>query len=122
MNKKIIFSIVLLPIMVYSCQKCPSNDVLQGTWLELTNAADKSKLIFQGNYLYFFHNNNTSIDTFSYSLDTKHSILDLTSLNKATINLSKGCDIQYHKRKKILNVWGLLPPVSGNQSVNNYKQ
>src|ERR1035437_10713174 len=102
MNKKTISSLLLLLALVFSCQKCPTNDVLQGTWTEVTSATDKSKLIFQGNYLFFFH--TPSIDTFSYTLDTKHCILSLTLLKNSTNSGSKGCDIQYHKKKKIMKI------------------
>jgi len=120
MDKTNLFSVLLLLIFVYSCQKCPTTDQLQGTWTEVTSASDKSQLVFQGDRLFFFH--NPSIDTFSYTLDTKHCILSLTLLKNSTGISSKGCTVQYHKTKKIMNVWGLFPPVSGSESVTNYKK
>ena len=121
MNKKNTSLLLLLLALVCSCQKCPTTDQLQGAWTEVTNAADKSKLIFQGDRLYFFH--TPSIDTFSYTFDTKHCTLNLTLLKNSTPTAisSKGCDVQYHKKNKIMNVWGLFPPVSGSESVTNYK-
>jgi hypothetical protein len=122
MNKKITSLFLVLFALVCSCQKCPTNDQLQGTWNEVTSAADKSKLVFQGDRLYFFH--IQIIDTFSYTFDTKHCTLGLTLLHNSVAVSSKGCDVQYHKSKKIMNVWNLFPPIAGtgNQSVNNYKQ
>ena len=93
---------------------------MQGTWIEVTKSADVSKLIFQGNdRLYFFH--TTIIDTFSYTLDRKHFTLYLTLINHPAV-VETAHQIEYHKKGKIINVWGLFPPVSGLESVTNYQQ
>lgn len=115
-----IIVLLLVVLLVWSCQKSPSPSQLLGTWNEISDDADKSKLIFwEGDSLYFFH--SSRIDTLSYVLDSKHKTLYLTLIHHPTVPVTK-CTITYHKRKKILTIVGLLPPKGGRQTITNYKQ
>lgn len=106
--------------LVWSCQKCPTPSQLTGTWIEENDVTAKSKLIFfEGDSLYFFH--STSIDTLTYTLDTKHNTIFLTFKRHLDLGISS-CSITYHKRKKILTMVGLLPANNGNATTTNYKQ
>ena len=118
MNRIIV--LVLVVSFGWSCQKSPSPNQLLGTWTELNDNADKSKLIFwEGDSLYFFY--SARIDTLSYVLDSKHNTLFLTLIHHPTIPVTK-CTITYHKRKKILTIVGLLPPKNGRPTTANYRQ
>ena len=115
------FLFILLLILAYSCTKCPTVDQLQGTWYEESNNTVKTKLTFQGNDLmYYFH--DPKIDTLSYSLDSKHKTIFLTFNHNPNNITATGYTIEYHKRKKVLTITGLLPQVLGRASITNYKQ
>ena len=120
MNNKNLVLLLLTLSLIWSCQKCPTVDQLQGSWIEIKDEPDKSKLIFEGSdRLYFFH--STSIDTLTYTLDKKHNTLFLTLTNHPNIQTSS-CNIVYHKRKKILTITGLLPQVNGHVTTTNYER
>jgi hypothetical protein len=119
MNKKNILILFVLSALIYSCRKCPTTNELQGTWIEQTDAPDKSKLIFQGDHFYFFH--TPSIDSFSYYLDKKKATLNIIPI-KSPNTASVGYQVNYHKGKKMLTVMGLFQTLSGDQSVTDYKQ
>jgi hypothetical protein len=120
MCKKGLLFLLLSLALIWSCQKCPTQDQLTGSWLEIKDGSDKSKLIFEGgDHLYFFH--ATTIDTLTYTLDRKHSTLFLVS-PKIPNAITVSCQIEYHKRKKILTISGLLPAVNGNVTITNYKR
>ena len=121
---------VIAVILSASCKKCPTTDQLQGTWIEITSSADKSKLVFQGeNRMYFYHSATISlgfmtlpapVDTFEYSLDRKHFTMFLNFPNRPSAG-SISSEIEYHKKKKILNVSSLFPSINGNVSQTNYQ-
>ncbi|HEY4800966.1 MAG TPA: hypothetical protein VII99_17950, partial [Bacteroidia bacterium] len=108
----------------------PTTDQLDGTWIEIKDGSDKSKLVFQGNnILYFYHSSSIDlgymvlpapVDTFNFTLDRKHFTLFLNFINRPSAG-SISCEISYHKRKKILNVSSLFPMVNGNVSQTNYQ-
>ena len=106
--------------LVYSCTKCPTSDQLQGTWYEQTDNATKTKLIFQGNLMIYFH--SPKIDTLSYSLDSKHKTIYMTVYPNPTKVTPMGYTIEYHKRKKVLTITGFLPNSSGSTPIAYYKQ
>lgn len=116
---KIIVTLLVVSL-AWSCQKSPSPSQLLGTWTELNDNTDKSKLIFwEGDSVYFFH--SARIDTLSYILDSKRNTLFLSLIHHPTVPATK-CTITYHKRKKILTIVGLLPPQGGKPTTANYKQ
>ena len=121
MNMRYIFSVSLLLALALSCQKAPTIDELQGTWYEQSDNTSKTKLIFQGdNMLYYFH--PPAIDTLSYLLDRKHKTVFLNLFRNPNNISPTGYEIEYHKRKKVLTITGLLPAVLGRASITNYKQ
>jgi len=120
MNKINRWSFLLVIVLVYSCAKCPTVDQLQGTWYEQSDNPTKTKLIFQGNIMYYFH--PPAIDTLSYTLDSKHKTIFLTFYRNPNNFTPTGYTIEYHKRKKVLTITGLLPDVLGRASITNYKQ
>lgn len=121
MRTKIIFPLLLLLAFICGCQKSPTHSQLIGTWTEINDETEKSKLIFfEGDSLYFFH--NPDIDTLSFILDEKHNTLYLTFIHHPATGAST-VTCTYHKRKKILTLTGLFPPKNGNQQVTtNYRQ
>lgn len=119
MSKKNIFSFLLLLAFVSSCRKCPTTNELQGTWLEQVDTPDKSKLVFNGDHLYFFH--TPSIDSFSYYLDKKKATLNVVPL-KSPGTAPVGYQINYHKGKKMLTVIGLFQTITGDPGETDYKQ
>jgi len=119
MNFKNIFFLLLFLAFVCSCRKCPTTDELQGTWIEQVDTPDKSKLIFQGDHLIFFH--TPSIDSFSYYLDKKKATLNVIPV-KSPSTAPVGYQINYHKGKKMLTVIGLFQTVSGEPAETDYKK
>ena len=121
MNKNIIYSFLLLLALACACAKCPTTDELQGTWFEQSDNAVKTKLVFQGdNLMYYFH--PPYLDTLTYSLDRKHNTIFLNLFRNVNNATPTGYEIEYHKRKKVLTITGLLPDVLGRKSITNYQQ
>jgi len=116
MNKKIIGYLVCLTVFVCACHKSPTDDLLQGTWIEQEGKG--SKLVFDGDLFYFF--NDTDIDTSTYALDEKHSVMWIAPLDSSSGGES--FQLEWHKRKKILVVMGLFPSALGNPSKSFYKK
>ncbi len=120
-RRKIVFAFAaLLLALIYSCAKCPTEDQLQGTWNEQTNNIPKTKLIFKGNILIFFH--DPHIDTLSYTLDKKHKTIYMTVYPNPTKVTPSGYTIEYHRRKKILTIQGFLPNPTGSTPIAYYEQ
>lgn len=116
MNKYQIMCLLFLAVLVGSCRKSPTDDLLQGTWIE--QDGEHSKLNFKGDTLYFFH--EPEIDTLTYTLDSKHSEIWTLPLNSTTGGRSY--QLEWHKKKKILVVLGLFPSAFGNASKNYFKK
>ena len=120
MSIKNIVPLLFFLSLLWACQKAPSPEILRGTWNEQTDETDKTKIIFfEGDSMYFFH--GTSIDTLSYTLDSKHKEMFLTFIHNPGLG-SSSCSVTYHKRKKILTFVGLLPPVGSQPTTSHYKQ
>lgn len=113
MSKIITPCLSFLLVFAYSCRKCPSEDQLQGTWIE--QGGNDSKLIFSGDTFYFIH--LPAIDSLTYTLDSKHLTMWTAPLKGGTTG-GKSYQLDYHKKKKILAVMGLFP--SAFQTSKNY--
>ena len=116
MNKRNLAYLLFLLTLVSSCTKGPDPDLLQGTWME--QEGEDSKLIFEGDLFYFFH--EPEIDSMTFTLDDKHTLMWTAPLDSSTGGNSY--EIEYHKRKKILVVMGLFPSAFGHKSKNYYKK
>lgn len=116
MGKSKIVYLLFLAMLVFSCRKGIEPDELQGTWIEQDGV--NSKLIFDGDLFYFFHDVN--IDTSTYTLDEKHATMWTVPLDSSSGGNSY--QLEWHKRKKILVVMGLFPSAFGNVSKNYYKK
>ena len=108
--------LLLVGVVVCSCTKSPSADLLVGTWLE--EGGNKSKLVFENGLFYFFH--DSQIDTSTYLLDQKHSNIWTAPLDSSSGG--KSYQLDWHKRKKILTVIGLFPTAFSSKSKNYYKK
>jgi hypothetical protein len=104
MRRLVIFFLAFSFVLVNSCRKCPSEEQLQGTWIE--QGGNDSKLIFSGDTFYFIH--LPAIDSLSYTLDSKHLTIRTAPL-KNTTTAGRSYQLDYHKKKKILTVMGLFP-------------
>jgi len=116
MKNRNIFSVLLFTIVFSACVKSPTPEILEGTWLEEDGL--NSKLIFDGDLFYFFH--DPVIDTLTYSLDEKHSLMWIVPLDSSSGGSSH--PLEWHKRKKILVIMGLFPSTFGNKSKSYYKK
>lgn len=113
---RIIVLVLMLSFLANSCTKGPEPDLLQGTWIE--QEGQYSKLIFQGDLFYFFH--DPEIDTSTFALDSKNVTMWTASLDSTSGGNTY--QLEYHKKKKILVVMGLFPSAFGKESKNYYKK
>lgn len=115
MYKKLLTYLVVLAALAYSCRKSIEPDQLQGTWIE--QEGEHSKLIFNGDLFYLVQ--SSDVDTFTYTLDEKHSTMWTAALDSSS---GMSYQLEWHKRKEILVVMGLFPSAFGNASKNYYKK
>lgn len=116
MRKNAIYCLLIFAVFISSCVKSPTEDLLQGTWIE--QEGQNSKLVFRDDTLFFFH--EPDIDSLSYSLDEKHAIMWTAPLDSSSGGHSY--QVEWHKRKEILVVIGLFPSQIGSKSKNYFKK
>jgi hypothetical protein len=118
MRTRIVFLIILLPLLMISCkkEKFPDNEDLKGDWAAITTMMDQEILSFDGLDTLFYANGPSryiQIDTLIYELDKKHEKLHLSPINSP--NSESVHKILLDQENGELTIWDLHG--SGSESI-----